>query len=108
MLLAKFTINFYENLCHYIIYLTLVIDLVMCAYDEFYLSITTKNFFTNPIKVDRGVLQGDCLSPLLLNLRINTLINTVKNIKLNCFGYVYDFSFKSRNWFQFADKLRRR
>ena len=76
-----------------------VIDLVMCAYDEFYLSITTKSFFTNPIKVDRGVLQGDCLSPLLFNLCINTLVNTVKNEKLNCFGYVYDFSFKPRNWF---------
>ena len=59
-----------------------VIDLVMCAYDEFYLSITTKSFFTNPIKVDRGVLQGDCLSPLLFNLCINTLVNTVKNEKL--------------------------
>ena len=75
----------------------------MCTYDEFYLSITTKSFFTNPIKVDRGVLQGDCLSPLLFNLCTNTLVNTVKNEKLNYFGYVYDFSFKPRNWFQFAD-----
>ena len=56
-----------------------VIDLIICAYDEFYLSITKKSFFTNPIKVDRGILQGDCLSPLLFNLCINTLVNTVKN-----------------------------
>ena len=40
-------------------------DFVMCAYDEFYLSITLKSFFTNPIKVDRGVLQGTCLSPIV-------------------------------------------
>ena len=59
-----------------------VIDLVICAYGEFYLSITMKSFFTNPIKVDRGALQGDCLSPLLFNLCINTLVNTVKNGKV--------------------------
>ena len=75
----------------------------MCAYDDFYLSITSETFITNQIKIDRGVLQGDCLSTLLLNLCINNLVNTVKNEKLNCFGNVYDFSFKPRNWFQFAD-----
>ena len=75
----------------------------MCAYDDFYLSITTKSFITNQIKVDRGVLQGDCLSTLLFNLCINNLVNTVKNEKINCFGNVYNFSFKPRNWFQFTD-----
>ena len=60
----------------------------MCAYDDFYLSITSKSFITNQIKIDRGVLQGDCLSTLLLNLCINNLVNTVKNEKLNCFGNV--------------------
>ena len=71
----------------------------MCSYDKFYLSVTTKSFFTNPSKVDGGV----CLSPLLFNLCIKALVNTVKNEKLNCFGYVYDFPFKPRNRFQFAD-----
>ena len=75
----------------------------MCAYDISYLSITSKSFIINQTKVDRGVLQGDCLSPLLFNLHINTLVNTVKNKKPNCLGYVYDFSFKSRNWFQLSD-----
>ena len=78
-------------------------DLIMCAYDNFFLSITSTSFITNCIKVDRGVLQGDCLSPLLFNLCINTLVNTGENEKLNCFSYIYDFSFKSHNWFQFAD-----
>ena len=80
-----------------------MIDLVMRPYDEFYLSINSKSFSANPIKVDRGLIQGDCLCPLLFNLCVNTLVNTVKNEKLNCFGYVYDFSFKPCNWFQFAD-----
>ena len=55
-----------------------IIDLIMCAYDDFNLSITSKIFVTNRIKVYRGVLQGGCLSSLLLNLCINTLANTVK------------------------------
>ena len=80
-----------------------MIDLIMCAYYDFYLSITSKCFIANQIKVDRGVLQGDCLSPLLLNLCIITLVNTVKNEKPNCLGYVYIFPFKPKNWFQFAD-----
>ena len=31
---------------------------------------------TSPIKVQRGVLQGDRLSPLLFNLIANTLIQS--------------------------------
>ena len=33
---------------------------------------------TSPIKVRTVVLQGDSLSPLLFNLIVNTLINTIK------------------------------
>ena len=39
----------------------------------------------------------------MFNLYIKTWVNTVKNEKFNCFGYVYDFSFKPGNWFQIAD-----
>ena len=49
MHLAKLTINFYEKRCHYIV--------IMCAYDDFYLSITSKSFITNQIKVDRGYVS---------------------------------------------------
>ena len=78
-----------------------MIYVIICTYDDFYLSITSKKFIKN--RINRGVLQGDCLSPLLFNLCINILLNTVKNEKLNCFGYVYGFYFKPRNWFQFTD-----
>ena len=56
MHLAKLTINFYEKRCHFIIYLS-IIDFIMCAYDDFYLSITSKSFITNQIKVDRGYVS---------------------------------------------------
>ena len=55
------------------------------------------------IKIEHGVLQGDSLSPLLFNLCVNTLINTIKDEKLKCIGYVFDHLSLLRNWFQFAD-----
>ena len=78
-----------------------MIYVIICTYDDFYLSFTSKKFIKN--RINRGVLQGDCLSPLLFNQCINILLNTVKNEKLNCFGFVYGFYFKPRNWFQFTD-----
>ena len=60
-------------------------------------------YTTCPIKVERGVLQGDCLSPLLFNLCFNTLIQTIKQRKVNCLGYVFDYTLQPRHWIQFAD-----
>ncbi len=54
------------------------------------------------ITVGRGVLQGDCLSPLLFNMCFNTFIQHIKTDKYRQFG----FSTKLLNpvhWFQFAD-----
>ena len=58
---------------------------------------------TSPIVVHRGVLQGDSLSPLLFNLVITTLIASIKQDKLNCIGYVYDYAPAPKHWMQFAD-----
>ncbi|CAB4002828.1 Hypothetical predicted protein [Paramuricea clavata] len=52
--------------------------------------------------VGRGVLQGDCLSPLLFNMCFNNFIQHIKAEKYRQFG----FSFKLLNpihWLQFAD-----
>ena len=45
----------------------------------------------------------DCLSPLLFNLCVNSLINTIKDERIHCLGYVNDVSLRPRHWFQFAD-----
>ena len=58
---------------------------------------------TLPIKVQKGVLQGHSLSPLLYNLMVNTLINTTKSEKVECMGYVYNGALSLEYWFQFAD-----
>ena len=73
-------------------------------YSDYFISITTKDFITNPIKVNHGVLQGDCLSQLIFNLCINTLIKSIENKKVGCLGrYVLDKILIPRHWFQFAD-----
>ena len=43
-------------------------------YSGFSTSIATKTFVTSPLQVKKGVLQGDCLSPLLFNKLFNTFI----------------------------------
>ena len=82
---------------------TSVIDLINSLYSDYSISITTKDFVTNPIKVKRGVLQGDCLSPLIFNLCMNTLIKSIKSEKISCLGYVLDKILTPRHWLQFAD-----
>ena len=49
-----------------------MVDLIFSLYNDCKISIATDNFLTNLIKVERGVLQGDSLSPLLFNMCFNT------------------------------------
>ena len=57
---------------------------------------------TSPIKVQRGVLQGGSLSPLLFSLIFNTSVNTANSEKVKCMEYVYQGSLSPKHWFQFA------
>ena len=71
-------------------------------YTDFKTSIITSQFQTPFLTVGRGVLQGDCMSPLLFNMCFNTFIQHIKAEKYSQFR----FSFKMLNpihWFQFAD-----
>ena len=49
-------------------------SLVKSLYTDFKTSILTKEFRSPFISVGRGVLQGDCLRPLLFNLCFNTFL----------------------------------
>ena len=54
------------------------------------------------VSVGRGVLQGDCLSPLLFNLCFNTFLQHIKPEK---YRQLIGFSLKFLNpihWFQFT------
>ena len=78
-------------------------DLITSLYTNYYISVCTEAYQTHPVKVNRGVLQGDCLSPLIFNLCVNTLIECIKREEVKCLGYVYSHGVLPRHWFQFAD-----
>ena len=77
--------------------------LVRSLYDGFKISVAGDGYVTNPTRVDRGVLQGDSLSPLLFNMCVNTLINTIEDKRIKCMGYIAEKILSPRHWFQFAD-----
>ena len=54
---------------------------VKMLYQDFQISIAGDGYVTSPITVQKGVLQGDCLSPLLFNMYVNTLIQTIDDEK---------------------------
>ena len=56
-----------------------ITSMIENLYTDYGISILTKDFITAPIPAERDVLQGDCLSPLLFNLCVNSLINTIKD-----------------------------
>ena len=82
-------------------------NLIRSIYTDFQTSIITEQFNTAFIKVGRGVLQGDCLSPLLFNMSFNTFIQRIKSEKYSQVGF-WKFSENGKplnpfHWFQFAD-----
>lgn len=77
-------------------------NLVHSLYTDFKTSIITSEFSTPFVRVGRGVLQGDCLSPLLFNMCFNTFIQHIKADKYRQFGFSLKF-LNPIHWFQFAD-----
>ena len=81
------------------------LQLFNCIYSNSYISIAVNNEWTNAVKVDKGVLQGDPSSPLLFNLCFNTLMSTLLQPEYTKLGYYSRAwnSSMSRSWLQFAD-----
>ena len=78
-------------------------SLMKSYYMNYKVSVGTDEFTTDPIVIEKGVLQGDCLSPLLFNLVVNTLLKTIDSEKIRLMGYNYCDTLTPRHWFQFAD-----
>ena len=47
--------------------------------EHFYSSVVTEAYQTSFIKVNTGVLQGCCFSPLLFNMLVNTYVQYIKS-----------------------------
>ena len=77
-------------------------NVIASLYTDFKTSVIISKFHTPFITVGRGVLQGDCLSPLLFNMCLNTFIQHIKADKYRQFGFTFNF-FNPIHWFQFAD-----
>ena len=77
-------------------------NMVKSLYSDFKTSIITSDFSTPFINVSRGVLQGDCLSPLLFNMCFNTFIQHIKDDRYRQFGFSFNL-LNPLHWFQFAD-----
>ncbi|CAB3996693.1 Hypothetical predicted protein [Paramuricea clavata] len=76
--------------------------MIKSLYTNFKTSIITSDLNTPFLLVGRGVLQGDCLSPLLFNLCFNTFVQHIKSEKYQQFGFSYKL-LNPIHWFQFAD-----
>jgi len=79
-------------------------------YTDFKTSIITQDFNTPFITVGRGVLQGNCLSPLLFSLCFNTFIQHIKSDENHQCGFFNKnvingtlLSLQPIHWFQFAN-----
>ena len=82
-----------------------LIQMLQNIYSNNFIVVSMENRVTQPIRVERGVLQGDPCSPLLFNLCFNTLMLTLNQPIYRKLG----FSWRSRAnrqeraWLQFAD-----
>ena len=82
-------------------------NLIRSLYTDFQTSVITEQFNTPFITVGRGVLQGDCLSPLLFNMSFNTFIQHIKSENYRQLGFwklsENGIPLNPVHWFQFAD-----
>ena len=73
---------------------------LLCS--DFRLSIITNDFQTKYIAVEKSVLRGDSISPLIFNLIINNFMQYVKEQKSSKLGYRTFKGFFPGNWFYSA------
>ena len=95
-------INLIQEVLHYHHIPLHIQTIIGNLYSNFRISIITKSFRTPFIKVGRGVLQGDCLTPLTFNLSFNTVIKYISDPKFTQFGLSTN-SINPLDLLQFAD-----
>ena len=102
MLSTKSTRNLIQSVFDYHHIPNHIKFVVKSLYTYFQTSIITSEFQTPFLTVWRGLLQGDCLCPLLFDMCFNTFIQHIKAEKYRQFGFSFKL-LKPIHWFQFAD-----
>ena len=73
-------------------------------YRHFRTTVITESYQTPFLKVNKGVLQGDCLTPLLFNMVMNPFVQYIKTEPFCQLGFNAGQLFlTTKHWFQFAD-----
>jgi len=80
-------------------------DIFVNIYENNFITVAVKTEWTNSIKIDRGVLQGDPSSPLLFNMGFNTLMQTLDQPMYRKLAYTWGAvnSTQQRGWLQYTD-----
>ena len=80
-------------------------DIFEDIYRRSFISIAVNNQLSDPIKVQKGVLQGDPLSPTLFNLCMNSFLLTIKQQEFQGVGFSWGGKNEreKRSWLQYAD-----
>ena len=66
-----------------------VISIIRRLYSDFHITILTNSFSSDYIRISKGVLRGDCFSPLIFNMVMNTFIQYMQNEFFHQFGYQF-------------------
>ena len=80
-----------------------LIEYIMSLYKDFATTVVTDSYTTSFLRIERGVLQDDSLSPLIFNLLINTFIQYVRQERFSQLGYSLSKLLRPTHSFQFAD-----
>ena len=81
---------------------SLLNDLCHCK-KNFATTVVTDSYTTSFLRIERDVIQGDCFSPLVFNLFINTFIQYVHQERFLQLSYSLSKLLRPIHWFQFAD-----
>ena len=76
-----------------------LIECIMSLYKNFATTFVTDSYTTSFLRIERGVLQGDCLSRLIFNLLTNTIIQYVRQDGFSQLGYSLSKLLRPIHWF---------
>ncbi|MDW0252306.1 MAG: reverse transcriptase domain-containing protein, partial [Nitrososphaeraceae archaeon] len=80
------------------------IEIFDSIYNNFNVSVACNGKLTDAIPVEKGVLQGDPLSPLLFNLCFDSLVKILDTPNYRKLGYIWGKKCtQTCNWLQYAD-----